>query len=87
MLETYHSWWKVSFVMEPTEPLCRDHAAIVLQSGLWVVDHPTIAALKSNEDVQIIRDTLVVEGVDKVSRELFAFITLNSILLRVKFHV
>ncbi len=76
MLETYDSWWKVSFVMEPTEPLCGDHAAIVLQSGLGVVDHPTIAAFKSNEYVrviQIIPDTLNGEGVDKVSRELLAF--------------
>jgi len=41
---TYDSRRKVGLVVQPSEPLCRDHGAVVLQSGLVVVDNPRVAA-------------------------------------------
>ncbi len=36
--------------MHPTEPLGRDHAAVVLEMVLIVVDHPAVAALRERKN-------------------------------------
>ena len=36
----------VGLVMQPTEPLSRDHRGVIVHSVLGIVDNPAVAAVK-----------------------------------------
>ena len=44
--DSYHCGRYVSFMMHPSKPFTRDHAAIIVNASVFVVDNPAIAAIE-----------------------------------------
>ena len=44
----YDGWWEVCLVVQPAEPLCGDHAPVVVDARLLVVDDPAVTACETS---------------------------------------